>query len=308
MTTTSPIAIGRALLVPALVLGLGLGAAGAPAGTALRWKYRAGEVWHYSMAQDTTMTTKVPADMLDLKQAVRLIVDQTWTVKAVDPSGLASLTQTVDRIRTSAELPTGRVTYDSSEAKDASSPAGPLFKMLVGAEFAFKMDPRGEISDIKLPEKMLATLRGGDEPAGAQGQFSEAGLKNMLAQMGILLPEGPVDVGGKWDRKMAVPGGADGQMRSIRQVYTYRGPDPRGAAESIDLAIVFDAPRPDPEIPVSIKSQESSGRIAFDNAAGRLSSSTVLMRVESSGRVMGKEVAQTFATTTVMTLAGNPPR
>ena len=66
-------------------------------------------------------------------------------------------------------LPIGKLTYDSREAKDSREPAGPLFKMLIGAEFSFRMDGRGEITDVKLPEKMLATLRGGREPAGARG-------------------------------------------------------------------------------------------------------------------------------------------
>ena len=140
--------------------------------------------------------------------------------------------------------------------------------MLVGAEFAFKMDPRGEISDIKLPEKMLAMLRGEGEPAGAQGQFSEAGLKNMIAQMGLILPEGPVEAGATWARKARSPPAPTARPGRSSRPTPIGGP--RAAPEAIDLTIQFDPLKPDPNIPVTIKTQESRGRFAFDNAAGRI--------------------------------------
>jgi hypothetical protein len=310
MTTTSPLATLRASLAAALIVST-IAAGSEAAATTLRWKFKAGDTLRYQMVQTQSMTTRIkdPAPQ-EFKQGFTLTIDQVWTIKSVDDAGVASMTQTIDRIRTTAELPIGKVTYDSKEAKDSGSLAGPLFRMLVGAEFTFKMDGKGEISDIKLPEKMLATLRGDQEPAGAQGQFSEAGLKNMIAQMGLLLPGGPVEPGATWSRKASIPSGPDGQTRGVEQSFTYRGPEAVGGGkmEAIDLTIKFEPVKSDPEVPVTIKSQESRGHFAFDGEAGRIETSTVTEKVELAGSIMGKEINQAGETTTVMTLTKGDPK
>src|SRR4051812_44370045 len=131
MTTTSPLATLRASLAAALIL-TAASAGSEAAATTLRWKFKAGDALRYQMVQTQSMTTRVkdPAPQ-EFKQGFTLTIDQIWTVKSVDASGVASMTHTIDRIRTTAELPIGKVTYDSKEAKDGGSPAGPLFKMLV---------------------------------------------------------------------------------------------------------------------------------------------------------------------------------
>lgn len=307
MTKTSPRTAARAALV-ALAIVSTLGASVAGAGTTLRWKFKEGEALRYQTDQKTTTKGKDP-DGKEITQGLTLTVDLSWAVKAVDPSGLATITQTVDRIRTTASLPFGKVSFDSKESGDASGPAGPLFKMLVGAEIGFKMNPRGEMSDFKLSDKLQATLKGGDEPAGAQGQFSEAGLKNMLVLMGIVLPEGTIDPLGTWSRKLAIPSGPDGQTREVEQTFTDRGPDPAspGKPEAIDLATRFEPIKPDPNVPITIKSEQARGRYLFDNAAGRIESSTITQNVEVVGQVEGKDLAMTTETVTTMTLAANRP-
>jgi Family of unknown function (DUF6263) len=312
MTTTSPLADLRATLAVALILStIAAGAGAEAAATTLRWKFKAGDSIRYQLVQTQSMTTRVkePAPQ-EFKQAFTLTLDQVWTVKSVDASGVASMTQTIERIRTTADLPIGKVTYDSKESKDSGSLAGPLFKMLVGAEFAFKMDGKGEISDITLPEKILATLRSDKEPAGAQGQFSEAGLKNMIAQMGLLLPAGPVEPGATWSRKVPIPAGPDGQTRGVEQAFTYPGPETNGGGklEAIDLTIKFDPLKADPEVPVSIKTQESRGHFTFDNGAGRIETSSVTEKVELAGTIMGQAINQTGESTTVLTLIKGDPK
>jgi hypothetical protein len=309
MTTTSPLATLRA---PLAALILTMSAAGSEAAaTTLRWKFKAGDSLRYQLVQTQSMTTRVkdPAPQ-EFKQGFALTIDQVWTVRSVDASGVASIAHTIERIRTTAELPVGKLTYDSKEAKDGGSPAGPLFRMLVGVEFTFKMDGRGEITDVKLPEKLLATLRGDQQPAGAQGQFSEAGLKNMISQMSLLLPEGPVEPGATWSRKLAIPAGPDGQTRGTEHLYTYRGPRAGGAGgiEGIDLTIKYDPLKPDPSVPVTIKTQESRGQFAFDNAAGRIETSTITEKVELSGTIMGREIGQEGETSTVMTFPRGDPK
>jgi hypothetical protein len=311
MTTNRLLAFRRArmpLAVAMLLVGLGSSTAQAQAKTTLRWKFKEGDALHYSMDQTTVSTGQDPGGR-EVKQTLGLIMDMTWKVKAVDASGVASMIQTIDRVRASASSPLGKFSFDSKEAGDAASAAGPLFKMLVGAEFSSKMNPRGELVEIKLSDKLLATLRGDNEPAGAQGQFSEEGLKNMLAQMVVPLPEAGVNVGETWQRKMAIPAGLEGQTRQIEQTFTYKGPQPGpGGPEAIDFTTKSEPPKPDPNVPVVLKKETATGRFEFDNAAGRIGKSNVVESVEAVLTLEGKEVPQKVETTRVLTLSDDKAR
>jgi hypothetical protein len=303
MTKRHPAIVRGTMALTMALLLVGLGSTTARAKTTLRWKYKEGEVLRYSMDQNTVSVGQ-DLEGREVKQTIGLIMDMTWTVKSVDASGVASITQTIDRLRTSATAPFGKFSFDSKEAGTASGAAGPLFKMLVGAEFSSKMNPKGEVTDIKLSDKVLATLRGDNEPAGAQGQFSEAGLKNMIAQMVMPLPDGGVEVGETWGRKITIPAGPDGQTRKVDQTFTYKGAiaAPNGL-EAVEFTTKFEAPKADPNVPVTFKKETATGRYEFDNAAGRVVKSTVLEDVEVSIAVEGKEVAQKVETSRVLTLS-----
>ena len=295
-TVTRLRCLGYAIWILGGVAGTSFGA------TELRWKLQPGEVLRYESNQTTVSKVKDPTGQ-EVSQTLTLTMDLSWKVKEVDQQGVASLTQTIDRIRTSATMPFGKFSFDSKESGDASGPAGPLFKMLVGAEFAFKMNPRGEMSDISLSEKLLGTLRGDQEPTGAQGQFSEAGLKNMLTQMGIIFPATEVNVGQTWMRQLAIPSGPRGQTRPVEQTYTYSGPDPSfRSLDAVEMTTRFEPIVADPDIPVTIKMQEATGHFTFNKASGRIEASRVIEKVELMGQIQGKEIAQTNETVTVMTL------
>jgi hypothetical protein len=303
MTTQSTlraIALGLALAVPT-----GFSGSLAEAKATLRWKFQEGETLKYTSNQ--VVSTKIlDPDGKELKQTTSLVIDMTWKVKSVEAStGTAVMTQTIDRIRTTASLPFGKFSFDSKEAAEAPGPAASLFK-LVGAEFTLKMNPRGELSEIKLPEKLLSALQAGQDQAGSQVPYSEEGLKNMLVTTSVLLPEGPVDPGAKWSRKLTIPTGGPDQTRTIEQVYTYTGPGASG--ETIELVTAFDAPKADPSLPVSVKAQESKAKIDFDATAGRLKEIAATEHIEVAGKVMDKDVVQTNDTTSTLTLspAGTP--
>ena len=262
-----------------LALGIGLLWAGAAGAAPLSWKFKPGEVLRYESDQTTVSKVKDPNGQ-EASQTLTLTMDLTWTVKEVDPQGVASLTQTIDRIKTSMTLPGGKIAFDSKDNSDPNSPAAPLFKLLVGAEFAFRMNPKGELSDIKLSDQLTKSLAGEGE-AGAPSRFSEAGLKNMLTQMGMILPGTDTDPSKPWGRKLSIPSGPNGQSLEVEQTYTDKGADPAGKPlEVIEMVTKFAPLKLDEKIPVTIKSQEATGRFLFDNAAGRIDSSRITERVE----------------------------
>lgn len=302
MTTPRGACLGLALALIALPSGPARSANPAEKAT-LRWKLKEGQVLRYAMNQNT-ISTGQDLEGREVKQTIGLIMDMTWTVKGVAPSGVASLALSIDRLRTSATAPFGKFSFDSKEAGAATGAAGPLFKMLVGAEFTAKLDAQGRMTDVKLSEKLLATLQGGDEPAGAQGQFSEVGLKNMIEQMVLPLPDAPVDLGATWKRDLAIPSGADGQTRKVEQDFTYKGPVPAPAAglEAVEFLTKFDPPKADPNVPVVFKKEAATGRYEFDKDAGVVARSTVSEDVEVAITVQGKEIPQKVETSRVLTL------
>jgi hypothetical protein len=301
MTTNKSITPRRCLLPLALVVLLvGLGSTTSLAKELLRWKFKEGDVFHYSLEQTALSTGKDPSG-LEVKTTNSLIMDMTWKVKSVDASGVATLTQTIDRMRTSASSPLGKFSSDSKEAGDSTSP---LFKMLIGAEFTSKMKPSGEQTELALPEKLLAALKSNSDPAVSMGQLSEAALKNNFAQLVFPLAESAVGPGETWQRKMAIPAGPDGQTRQIEQTFTDKGPNSAAAGlETIEFTTKFEPHKADPNIPVTFKSESVTGRIDFDNSAGRLAKSNVVEDVELSVSFEGKELPTRVVTTRILTLA-----
>ena len=300
-------AVATRLGVLAVVIVGSWGTSGAidAAPVTLRWKLQPGETLRYESAQTTTSRFKDPTGQ-EVTQTLTLTLDLTWKVKEVDSAGVATLTQTIDRIRTTAAMPFGKFSYDSKENGDASSPAGPIFKMLIGAEFTFKLNPMGEMSDIQLAEKLVNSLRSDKDAPGAQGQFSEAGLKNMLVQMGLILPATATEVGQTWNRKVSIPAGPAGESREVEQYYTYRGPQPGDKPlEVVAMSTEFPPIPPDPNVPVTITKQDASGSFQFDNQAGRISSSEVIEKAELTGQIQGQAITQSNETITKMTLQPN---
>ena len=166
------------------------------------------------------------------------------------------------------------------------------------------MNLRGEVTDVKLSDKLLASLRADNEPGGAQGQFSEAGLKNIIAQMVMPMAEGGVDIGESWKMSQAIPAGPEGQTRQVEHAFTYKGHDATSAGlEVIEFATKFESPKADPNVPVTVKKETQTGRVEFDNTSGRVVKSTVAENVEAAISIQGKELLQKAETSRVLTLS-----
>lgn len=283
----------------------GLGGSTASA-AALRWKFQPGETLHYIMDQNAITSFKGGAQ--DIKTTTTQKIDMDWVVKEVGADGVASLTQTITRVRTKIESPFATFEYDSKAGKDPEGPVAagllPMLKALVGAEFSFKMSPQGELTDVKVPEGLIKALRQAG-PAGGSGMFSEDGMKNMVAESSLALPREDLEKGKSWTRHTKIPMPQIGEML-IDKTYSYEGPDPSAGKDivRIDLATKLDVhPMPGNNINVEVKTQEGKGSFFFDNAAGRVSDSRVSEKVEMVFKLQNNEFTQGNETTTSMKLA-----
>jgi hypothetical protein len=296
---------------PRLLAMVALAALMAPAAqaqTTLRWKFQKGETLNYSMSQKTIM--KVSANNQNIQSTMSQVIDTTWVVKDV-ANDQAEIAYTFDRIRTTIEQPNiaqtqNKVEYDSKDGKLPEGPIGqvlgPLLTSLTGAEITMKIDGRGEVSDVKLPQKVLDAMK--QVPgAGSEGMFSEEGLKKMITQSTLPLPAGPVSKGQTWHRKTEVPTPPIGAM-VLDNTYTYQGTDDRASnLERIDVTVQTDLQAKEGSpIKVKVNSQDARGMFLFDKAKGHLSESTLTQKVELMVTVQGMEIKQDNETTATMKL------
>src|SRR5262245_36533771 len=178
MVTTKCLFRGMLLfaLVPLVLL-----CSTAQAQTTLRWKFKEGDKFNYVTEQSTTSVGNIMGMEIETKMGQTM--DMTWVVKSVASDGGAELAQTIDRIRMKMETPFGAFDYDSKENKPIEGQfgeiMGPILTAIAGAEMTVKMAPTGEVSDVKIPEKVMESLRGNPLLAQFGPMFSEDGLKQM---------------------------------------------------------------------------------------------------------------------------------
>jgi hypothetical protein len=278
----------------------------ARAAETLRWKFKPGETLRYTMVQETTQGMKAMGQ--DFKTSINQTIDLHWSVKNVGGDGVAELSQTIDRVRTKVEGPGNAFEYDSQEGKEPEGQIAnlltPMLKTLVGAEFSFKMNGRGQLSDIKVPQKLLESLRQAGPAAGAGGFFSEEGMRNLISQSSLTLAEEPLEKGKTWPQQARIPVPMLGTM-VLDKTYKFDGPTSQDAG--VDLILletkVSLEPAADSNVAVRITSQKGTGEYTFDPNAGRVVSSKVNDKLQMSLSVMGQELEQSTDTVTRMTLA-----
>lgn len=292
------------LSLPAAAVLLALWTPGAHAQqTALRWKFNKGDKFNYVITQKSTtkVAGKDPATQKDqvVQHSETQTLDTSWVVKDVT-DGAAEIGQTIDRIRSVAEMPNTRTEFDSQSGKTPQGPIGAL----LGAEITFKIDAQGEVSDVKVPSQVLEAIRKMQAPGGSETQFNEDGLKERIRQATLPLPKEAVSPGTSWKRKIDVPMPGLGSM-TVENTYTYRGPDTREKGlERIEVSIHLDL-KPAEGLPfeVSLKSHNSSGSFLFDNNRGRLAESNVTQKVELLLKAQNMELTQSHETVATMKLS-----
>ena len=240
----------------------------ASAADTLEWKFKPGETLKYTMVQQTTQGVKAMGQ--EFKTNLNQTVDLHWSVKGVSPEGLADLTQTIDRIRTKIEAPGNAFEYDSEGGKapegQIATLLAPLLKALVGAEFTFKMNGRGELSDVKIPQKLLDSLKLAGPAAAGGSMFSEEGMKNMISQSSLAFPATSLDRGKTWSNQSKVPLPMIGTM-VLDKTYTYQGPsstDPQLLQVGLETKVTLE-PAADSNVAVKITDQKGKGEFVFDS-------------------------------------------
>ena len=172
--------------------------------------------------------------------------------------------------------------YDSKDKKTAEAPANQIwakaYDAVLGKPYAIKLSPRGEVVEVKLPDGASAALADSPLAAGADAGsfFSEAGVKNFLAQLLPKLPQDSVDKGAKWDSELTLPSGPVKLL--FKTKYTLSDASPVATIDATLDTIVTAAP--EAKVTVKVTKQAGSAKFLFDAPAGRLDSSTIKLSAE----------------------------
>ncbi len=291
------------LLVVASLLGF-LVAGPAIAAKQFRLKFKEGDVFKVTMNQDTKQTISVMGR--DQEMPMNMVMTMTWNVKKVNADKTFEMTQTIDRVQMTMNLPgQGAMKYDSDSKEAAAGPLaamlGGLFKPMIKTEFKQKMDPRGEILEVKIPDEALKGLS--SNPL-LKKFFSKEAMKEMVTKMSPVLPEQAIDKGFSWSSKVETPA-PFGKM-VITSKYTYEGEEQRDNKTldkfSLSVNMAIDASG-DAAAGASFKvqSQKSSGTLYFDSEAGYFVSNSIKQDMTLGGQAAGQAFTQKVQTETRMT-------
>jgi hypothetical protein len=274
----------------------------------LRWKFKAGDVLHYTTEQK--MVSVVKAGDREQKSTSATTIDISWTVKSVTSTGAAEILQRTDRVRARIEAP-GIVPVEFDSKNPQSDTQGPLadvvrqLKTTAGSELTFKIKPNGEIEDIKFSEQTLKTMRESAGPGSPEGDVNEGALKDLLLRSSPPpFPEGPVEPGKSWSSKQLRFPTPMGTM-VLDNRFTFQGPDPKSpklALVGVEGKVTLE-PAEGSGLTAQIRKQESKGNLVFDTDAGRIVSTRSTQTIDLAISLMDQKFEQTNETTSTMTLA-----
>jgi hypothetical protein len=264
------------------------------AGEKLTMKFREGERYGYLISQDMTTAGKVQGQNFETQMEQKLVINTQ--IKSVNADGSAKAEQTIERVQMKLAFPGQAIEYDTDSEEQPQDPTTRTIaenvNRMVGEAISMTISPRGEMSDIKIPEKIKQAQQAPGAPAGGDSQ-----IEQMFKQSGLRLPAEEISKGHEWSQDMEITL-AYGTMK-ITTNYAYQGKNAQGlhqidAMMDIDLEAVENAP-----IAVTATAKEASGTFLFDNEAGRLTESQVKQVLDIE---IGGTATQTITTLVNMTL------
>ena len=243
--------------------------AGAQDGTSLLWKFSANTSERFRLVQTAQLELALAAGQ-QVTSSLHREFEFRWTVVDVSSEGTAIVSIEVSRTLLKVKGPGGQETvYDSSskeEPRGYAATLAPLFRTLMKSELSASLSDRGSVTDLQIADDLEIVL--GTKPVGkALGTLGTR--EDLIPMIGLampLLPAKPLELEGSWEvqqNRDSLPfGSAVAKSRYELQSVENEMAEIRSSTE-IRL-ISSDAGDPAGEI----TSQECSGKIRFDLAAG----------------------------------------
>jgi Family of unknown function (DUF6263) len=235
----------------------------------LRWKLNKGQTLRYrATAQNTFMSEMVvgrPERTIE-----RTTHEILLRVQDVDPSGVAEVERTQERLIFKRNRQNTEVSFDSKiDGNQGLDPRlAASFRARTGRPIRVKIDARGDVSLIEVSQGIRDEL-GRMSNVAVEREFADDALQAMILMQAapIWFPEGPVESGKSWDRASKVHVAATKYIRTKSMAYTCEEIQ-HGIARIAAVSKV--TMTPDGE-PADLNSRPShTGLIHFDMNAGVL--------------------------------------
>lgn len=266
-----------------------------------RLKFEKGQVFQVTMNQETKQTVSVMGQNQEMPMTMTM--GMTWDIKDVTADGIILITQTIDHVQMTMNIPgQGEMKYDSKNPDGANALAamlGQMFQPMLNKKFEQKMNRQGKVLEVKIPEDALKSVS--SNPL-LKKFFSKEALEEMMSKMSPVLPEQAIDKGYSWESSVETPA-PFGKM-NMKTKYTYEGTEERdgktldkfGVVMNIDMQMQEGS-----DTSLNVQDQKSSGTMYFDSEAGYFVENVIKQQMTIAGEASGQAFTQKLNTVTRLT-------
>jgi hypothetical protein len=192
-----------------------------------------------------------------------------------------------------------KVEVDSAAKEEPQGQAAmlaPMVRAFTSKPFRVTMTPRGEITDVEVPEEIVETLKNLPGAAALGDMATPEGFKKMIGQASFAMPE-KLAAGDQWTQKMEMQLPGIGKQ-TAETTYKYEGPKEVEGKEyevfTPSLKISYEGGATQ----VDVGDQKSEGQILFDSEAGRLEKSelkqNMTLTLSAGGQSIDQKLEQTI--------------
>lgn len=246
----------------------------------LEWKFKPGDVYKAKTEQKLVVSNVFSGQTREV--ITKSLTEISTRVDSVSDDGVGSLTCTIDRMVTSSGMEEDNMfTFDSADDRVPSGQAAVLFRLLrpmIGNPMKQKMNSLGKISDVEVPESMLA----GVDPNVPQmaAMLNKKSIEDMASAGSTEFAKPNPDVGETWESTAEVTSG--GAKIVMKSTFEYLGvADVNGRPlHVIKSRVNMTFPEGSSGQPVDVVDEDTSGLLWFDGVAGRLARSEMNQNVK----------------------------
>lgn len=277
----------------------------------LRWKFEQGQTFQWKTSQNADITVTIK----DMEQATTSSFTMTMGmfVKEVADS-VASLEVSMDRFQMAMEVAGQKMEYDT-DSDEVQEGIGEVFSRtfepLMAMTYTIKMDDRGEIVDVIVPEESMKMLESMPGMQQFGKMFSKEAMQDMSSTGWLTLPEEGLSVGDSWDLESETDNPILGKQIAAAH-FTYEGPEEVDGKtlEKIvmDMDMEFDENiQNELGLKMKVEDMTLSGTFYFDAEAGRLDNSEIKQQMEADLEAGGQSMHQEMDGTVKTTITERKP-
>jgi hypothetical protein len=256
----------------------------------LAWKFAEGDVIKMEMTQEVIV--EMIANGQEMNQATETVNEMTMEVAAVDSEGVATVNNTISRMKTKSSAMGMEMEFDSDSSEELEGPSkmiGDMLRPMIGPTMTQKMSADGKVFDVEVPEEMMEGAKANPQ-MGAM--FNKGTLEEMAKKAAVEFPESNPEIGYDWDVTAEIAMGPMVVATDTNYIYQGVAMIDGKPLHKIEADIKMSFPDGVMGGEVEIVNENSKAFFYFDGVAGQMSHSELDQDVEMVISVAGQEVEQ----------------